>query len=185
MLLTLTHETNYLDLTKLLTEWTGKGYNPLLLGDFNLDITEKHLEKFISANNLIDIIAENNDDPRPGTYSRGKNVLDYALGDDFVNSAVVQAGSLGLHEGILSDHTMQWIDFDIQALFGNKTYTPMLPSDRQFTLQNAKKKHKFQEKLQELHDKHKIRDKVMNLADEFAQLASCNLESEKMMELLS
>ncbi len=94
------------NLTKLFTEWTGKKYHPLLLGDFNSDITEKQLAKFISYNNLIYLIAENNDDPRPGTYSRSENVLDYALGDDFMNSAVVQAGSLGLHKGILSDHIM-------------------------------------------------------------------------------
>ncbi len=61
----------------------------------------------------------------------------------------------------------------------------MLPSDRQFTLRNAKKKNKFQERFKELHEEHKIRDKVMKLADDFVQLESCNFDGKKMMELVS
>ena len=54
-----------------------------------------------------------------------------------------KSGSLGLHEGLISDHTMQWADFEVTKLFGGQLYNPVLPSERQFTLNNIKKNRNF------------------------------------------
>ena len=42
---------------------------------------------------------------------------------------------------------MQWADFKVTELFGNHLYNPVLPSERQFTLNNTNKKREFQDKL--------------------------------------
>ena len=93
-----------------------------------------------------------NEGEPPATYSRSDNRLDYILGDDHTRRAVVKSGALGLHEGILSDHTMQWVDLDISLLFQNEWYDPTSSCKRQFTLRNVKKKHKFQAELKEIHE---------------------------------
>jgi hypothetical protein len=69
---------------------------------------------------------------------------------------------------------MQWVDFDIELLFGNQTYDPTSPSDRQFTLKNAKRKHKFQEKLEEIHTHQKIKERVLDLAEDFKATTEAN-----------
>eukprot|EP01082_Thalassiosira_pseudonana_P016004 g13600.t1 g13600 contig9:10029-12311(+) len=58
---------------------------------------------------------------------------------------------------------MQFVDFDQQRLFGNKSFTPIIGQERQFTLKNAIKKRAFLTKLREIHQHQKIGERVQAL----------------------
>ena len=77
-----------------------------------------------------------------------------------------KSGSLGLHEGLISDHTMQWADFEVTGLFGGQLYNPVLPSERQFMLSNIKKQ-EFQAKLIDLLERENVSQKVEPLVKDF------------------
>lgn len=104
-------------ISKLIQEWNQLGYHPIVMMDANAVATEKRFADFRSQHGLRDIIAENNDGNPPTTYSHGPNRLDYILGDDHIYEAVIQSGALGLHEGVMSDHTLQYVDFSETQLF--------------------------------------------------------------------
>ena len=80
--------------------------------------------------------------------------------------SVKKLGSLGLHEGLISDHTMQWPDFEVTGLFGGQLYNPVLPSERQFMLSNIKKQ-EFQAKLIDLLEGKNVSQKVEALVKDF------------------
>ena len=173
------------DVTDLITEWSQKGYHPLVMGDFNADITDKQLANFFAANNLHDLIGECNDGDPPSTYARGDKRLDWMAGDEFLKSRLVKSGSLPLHAGNMTDHTLQWADFHTKKCFGNKSYVPVNPCDRQFTLSNPIKKHAFQDKLKEIHEHQKIKQRVLQLASDFEALTDNELDSGEMMQLVA
>jgi hypothetical protein len=56
---------------------------------------------------------------------------------------------MGTHEGVsISDHTLQFVDFDIQKLFNkSETQHPISRYEREFTIFNTKKKTAFIDKL--------------------------------------
>lgn len=172
------------DVTDVITEWKQKGYHPLVMGDFNADLDDKDFAEFVDVNNLHDLIGESNEGTPPSTYSRGRKRLDWILGDNFLTGCLVKSGTLALHEGNVTDHTLQWADFDTQKVFGNRSYVPVNPCDRQFTLNNPKKKHEFQAKLEEIHKHQKIKERVIQLSDDFEALLNNDLDSQEMIELI-
>ena len=172
------------DVSDLITEWTQKGYHPLIMGDFNADLTEREFADFVDANNLYDLIGDCNTGTPPSTYSRGQKRLDWFLGDSFLKERLVKSGSLALHEGNITDHTLQWADFHTRRTFGNQSTVPVNPSERQFTLSNPKKKHAFQDKLKEIHEHQKIKERVFQLSDDFEALLNNDLDSAEMIQLI-
>ena len=52
-------------------------------------------------------------------------------------------------------------------LFGSQLYNPVLPSERQFTLNNIKKKQEFQARLLKLLDEGKVPQKIEALVKDF------------------
>ena len=93
------------DPTALITEWSLKGYHPVVMGDLNSEISEKELEEFIDVNGLQDLIANYNEGTPPRTCNCGPRCIDFILGNKFVEQTVVQSGALGEHEGLISNHT--------------------------------------------------------------------------------
>ena len=111
--------------------WRLKGYKLIIMGDFNSDKNDPDLEKFLAENNLIDVVGETNKGTPPMTYARGRRQIDYIFCDADLKKSVKKSGSRGLHEGLISDHTMQWADFEVTEIFGGQPYNPALPSERQ------------------------------------------------------
>lgn len=128
------------DLTKLIEEYAVQGYHPLVMGNFNNDIASPEIQTFMQENQLLDLIGDMHDKDHPATNARGRRRLDLILGDEHVRDAAIQSGHLAVHDGVISDHTMIFVDFDKQALFRNTSYTPVVPKARQFTPKNAEKK---------------------------------------------
>ena len=52
------------------------------------------------------------------TYAQGSQRIDFVLVDSMILPAIKCIGTLGLHEGIISDHIMLYMDCDEQLLFG-------------------------------------------------------------------
>ena len=59
------------DLTKLIQEYAPQGYHPMIMGDFNDEITAKEIQDFMEENQLIDIIGDMHDEEPPATYAQG------------------------------------------------------------------------------------------------------------------
>ena len=157
------------DMTDLISEWTVKGYHPIIGLDANASLDEARFARFLDRNNLIDVVGHVTSGDPPPTYSRGQKRIDFILGDMHVCEAAVQGGSLGMHEGLFSDHTLQFVDFDQKRLFRNETYTPLSVQERQFTLNNSIKKNAFVKKLYEIHSHQRIGDRVVALAQAFSE----------------
>ena len=83
---------------------------------------------------------ETNEGTPPTTYARGRRQIDYIFCNADLKKSVKKSGSLGLHKELISDRIMQWTDFEVTELFGGQLYKPVLPSERQSTLNNIRKK---------------------------------------------
>eukprot|EP00956_Cyclotella_meneghiniana_P019743 scaffold34268_cov43-Cyclotella_meneghiniana.AAC.2 len=101
------------NMNDILEEWMGKGFHPLVMIDSNSEITERNLNEFNKRNGLHDIITSGRDTEAPPSYARGRKRIDFLLGNDHVQRAVINSGALGLYDGLkASDHTMQYVDLD-------------------------------------------------------------------------
>ncbi|KAL7504340.1 LOW QUALITY PROTEIN: hypothetical protein ACHAXN_002033 [Cyclotella atomus] len=110
--------------------------------DANGKFDDPQLADFIHEHNLFDLIAETNAGEAPRTYQHSGQRLDYMLARESSNSAII--GSLGSGDGVsLSDHTLQFVDFDCQKLFGVTETVPYATYEREFKLMDFKKKDKF------------------------------------------
>eukprot|EP00956_Cyclotella_meneghiniana_P036769 scaffold130371_cov40-Cyclotella_meneghiniana.AAC.1 len=153
-------------MTSILDEWMGKGFNPLVMIDSNSDINESKLKEFTDQNGLSDMITVGRDSSvAPPTYTRGKQRIDFILGDEHIKRAIVHWGFLELHDGLkASDHTMQYLDLDEKLLFRDDSFTPMPGYHREFKLYDTKRKTKFQEYLQEAYERQRIAERVEEIA---------------------
>lgn len=88
------------------------------------------------------------------------------LGDKHVKAAIVKSGSLGSGDGV-SDHTLQFVDFDCKKLFGVTETAPHARYEREFKLKDVKKKDRFLEELHRIykHQNIKERERVDELAE--------------------
>ena len=155
----------------LLATWGQRGYHPLVMIDANADWEEREFSKFTRQYGLIDIISDSNDGEAPSSYARGHRRIDYILGDQFVRRATTHSGALALHDGISSsDHTMQFVDFDEQLLFGDDSFTPTPGTIREFRLYDIRRKQHFQDKLEEIYKHQRIPERVNELADRYEDL---------------
>jgi hypothetical protein len=112
-------------ISEVLHEWGNLGYHPLVMMDANGELDDPQLCEFIEEHGLHDLIASTNEGEPPRTYQRSGRRLDYIFGDDHILQAVSKSGSLGSGDGVsLSDHTLQYVDFDCKKLFGAEATVP-------------------------------------------------------------
>ena len=129
-----------------------QGFKPILMMDANDDWLEKSskiFQSFIEELQLQDPLHQKfgQDGVTPATYARGTNRLDYILVDSTILPAIKKIGTLGLHEGIHSDHVMLYMDCDESLLFQGKINRPVLNPAREFVIEHADKAEKFVEKF--------------------------------------
>lgn len=172
------------ELTTQLHEWKAKRYHPIVMGDLNSVHESADLKTFLNENSLWDIIDETNDGRPHRTYARSQRRLDYILGDRFILNACRKSGALALHEGVISDHTLQWVDLDSKKLFRTKEDIPLCSHEREFTLANPVRKHAYQEKLINIFKHQKIPERVQTLADEL-KVATANDDGQIIIPLVA
>ena len=109
------------DLRSLITDWRKKGFRPILMMDANDDLTNPKgsgFQTFVTEMGLIDPLTQKfGDKVVSTTYSRGNRRIDFILTDATIAQAVRRVGTLGLHEGIASDHVMLYLDCDEKTIF--------------------------------------------------------------------
>jgi hypothetical protein len=158
-------------ITELINEWSQIGYHPLVMIDANAELYEKQMCEFITRHGLIDLVNDSNDGTPPSSYNRGSRHIDFPLGDDYVRNAIIKSGALGSHDGVsLSDHTLQFIDFDCNKLFNTTSAVPMARYEREFHLKDIRRKDKFIEKLTEIYKHQNLPMRVELLAKDLQLL---------------
>ena len=83
------------------------------------------------------------------TYARGSRRIDYIFVDQMIAPAIKRIGTLGLHEGINSDHVMLYMDCDEKELFQGRVNRPVQHPGRDFVIEHADKVAKFLELVRE------------------------------------
>ena len=78
----------------------------------------KSFKNFLDESQLVDYFYEKHPDNLPSSaYARGRKRIDYILFDRALVPAVKKIGSLGLHDGLISDHVLLFADLDEKLLF--------------------------------------------------------------------
>ena len=153
------------DVSKVIKTMQQNGYHPLIMGDFNDDISSAEMTRFLRTNGLRDIIADMNDGPPTRTYLHSESRLDFLLGDQHIIDAATKSGSLPLTEGDGPDHAMQFVDLDMKALLQYSPEAPTRLPSRQFTLSNPKKAHEFETKFREQTMHQKLFEQISDLRE--------------------
>ena len=136
--------------------------------DANADLQEKQMADFLNAHGLLDLIAVSNEGEAPGTYIRSGNRLDYILGTEHIQQAILKSGSLASHDGVsYSDHTLQFIDFDTKMLFDVEATVPFATYEREFRMKDHRKREKFLTKLHKIYEHQEIPRRVNELHEQF------------------
>ena len=113
-------------LTTAIAHNRSLGYEPILMIDANEDWDrpgDNTFHRFMVNNGLLDIHQESLDSLPRTTYTRGRRRLDFSLTSRKVLDSVSDCGILADHEGVISDHTLQYVDFKSRHLFGRNEPT--------------------------------------------------------------
>ncbi|KAL7517834.1 hypothetical protein ACHAWF_000158, partial [Thalassiosira exigua] len=157
------------DLRKLITEKRAEGLRPILMMDANDDWVRpegKSFAAFIEEMKLVDPLHKH------FKNARGTKRIDYMLVDEFVDQAIIRIGTLGLHEGIIFDHVMLYMDIDERQLFGGIINRPVLHPSREFTIEHADKMEKFLAKFKHYAKEKKFAERVGKLRNQFRTYGS-------------
>ena len=134
---------------QIIVEHRKQGFRPILFMDANEDWTNARtgtaLRTFLQETQLQDPLYQrfNKDGLTASTYARGSSRIDYMFFDGALVQSIRRIGTLGLHEAIVSDHVMLYVDFDEKELFQGLINRPVRVPSREFILAQADKCDKF------------------------------------------
>ena len=153
-------------LTELIQQNQQQGYSPILALDANEDwerLGENTFNHFMINNGLVDIHERLLQQLPRTTYTRGRRRLDFTLTTETIIPAVTHCGILAEHEGVISDHTLQFVDFDESKLFGRigQSITPY--QQREFHMENSVKRQQFIDELKRIHQHQNIPQRITTL----------------------
>ncbi|KAL7502579.1 hypothetical protein ACHAXN_000520, partial [Cyclotella atomus] len=137
------------DLKQIIEEHRNKGFRPILFMDANEDWTNPRtggaLKTFLQETQLQDPLYErfHKEGLTASTYARGSSRIDYMFFDEALVQSIRRIGTLGLHEAIVSDHVMLYVDLDEKELFQGLINRPVRVPSREFILAQADKCEKF------------------------------------------
>ena len=159
------------DLRTLITSHRAKGYRPILMMDANDEWVDSKsgFAQFVKEMSLVDPLYNKfcGDGLTSTTYARGSRRIDYILVDSVLESSIKRIGTLGLHEGIISDHVMLYMDCDEEELFHGLINRPVMNPSREFVIEHADKAVKFLKKFKEYADKKKFESRAEALLNLF------------------
>jgi len=79
---------------------------------------------------------------------------------------------------------MQWLGLDTSLMIQNRSYVHIATSERQFTLKNTKKKHKFQDKIMKVYEHQRIPQQIIQLGKDFLVLNKTMSKDENFVSLM-
>ena len=176
------------DLRILITSKRQEGFQPILMMDANdtwLETGSKEFKSFVEEMQLVDPLYEkfSEDGLTQTTYSRGSRRIDFILVNSSIQKAIKKIGTLGLHEGIMSDHVMLYMDVDERELFKGQVNRPTLNPCREFIIQHADKQKKFLEYFRKHAEKQKFKSRAKKLAEDFGKHGATKINTERYQKL--
>ena len=187
--LTLDPRTRILDdLRDLITVKRTEGFRPILMLDANdtwLESGSKEFRAFVEEMQLIDPLFNkfSEDGLTPTTYARGTRRIDFILVDSALEPFIKRIGTLGLHEGILSDHVMLYMDIDERAMFKGIVNRPSLNPCREFIIEHADKQKKFLEHFRKHAEQRQFCQRVKKLAHDFTSHGASEINKKRYQTL--
>ena len=157
-------------LATLIADNHRMGYDPILMLDANEDWEksgDNAFHRFIIHHGLLDIHQELLTQVPRTTYTRGRRRLDFSLTTKKVMESISACGILANHEGVISDHTLQFVDFHNKKLFGKNSPTIVPSQQREFLFDNSVKREQFVEDIKRMHTHQSIEKRVTDLNDKF------------------
>ena len=159
------------DLERVIQEAREKKFRVILMMDANEDWTKKdgkELKAFMDKVQLRDPLYERHysDEVTP-TYARGTKRIDYILMDASLMGAVRRIGTLGLHQAMISDHVMVYVDLDEREAFEGQLNRPVRIPSREFILAQSDKCEKFMEVFLEQAERHQFKRRIERLSEKF------------------
>lgn len=155
------------DLEREITKIREAGFHVILMMDANDDWTKadgKELKSFIDKTQLKDPLYEKHHDQNiTPTYARGTKRIDYILMDEVLLGSVRRIGALGLHEAMISDHVMVFVDIDEKEALEGKLNRPVRIPSREFILAQSDKCQSFLEAFKEQAEIHQFKRRIESL----------------------
>jgi hypothetical protein len=161
------------DLRNLIQEERQRGFRPILCMDANEDWNDeklgKDLSKFLAETQLCDPLFDKfqHQGLAKSTYARGKRRIDFIFADAAIVPAIQKIGTLGLHQAMVSDHVMVYVDLDEEELFQGKINRPVRAPCREFLLAQADKCEGFLKAFKQRSDERNFRHRAESLYAEF------------------
>ena len=158
------------DIQKLILSKRDEGFRPIVMLDANDDWTNtnggKQFSNFMQESHLQDPLHQkfHRSGLTPTTYSRGTRRIDYILVDSTIVPAIRQIGTLGLHEGVISDHVMLYMDCDETELFRGVINRPVMNPSREFTLEQADKCARFCDLFRDIAQDKRFKERAITLS---------------------
>jgi len=157
------------DLTTVIRKKREEGCEVILMMDANESTNDPRgkFSTFIQDNLLHDIHAQAIRELPPTTRVRSPSRIDFMLATEGVLEFVREAGYLALHEGLVSDHIMLWIEMDMKSFFGGEGPSIVPPQSREFSFDNIEMREKFLRELNDIHQHQAIPDRIRRLEIEY------------------
>ena len=94
--------------------------------------------------------------------------IDFIVATEGVLPYIRAAGYRSLHEVVVSDHILLWVDIDMKAYFGGEGPTITPPQGREFSLDNVEMCEKFLRELRAIHQNQRLPERIKALGKECA-----------------
>ena len=129
----------------------------------------KEFQQFVDKMNLADPLHQKHGHNGivSTTCSRGKHRIDFILVDSTIILTIKRIDTLGLHEGIISDHVMVYMDCDEAQLFSGIINCPVFNPSQEFVIKYVDKCKKFVDKFCKYAEGKKFSDRVQSLSKAF------------------
>ena len=154
------------NLNKRIQEIHTKGDRTFLLGDFNENIQEGEMKRFMEETNMKNVLLARHGERAklPATYDKGRHSVDMiAMSNDLDSGAIKRAGCIPFYSFFLTDHCGIFADVDIEKLFAKVHDDTTRTTYKRFTTASVKKCDKYLLELETLMEKSRIFNTVATL----------------------
>ena len=158
------------DLRLLIDNKRSQGFRPIVMLDANDDWTHdkqgQQFQTFMTECNSTNPLHDKfqSSGITSSTYTCRSRRIDYILVDTTISSSITNIGSLGLHEGIISDHVMLYMDCNENVLCRGIQNCPVISPSREFILEQADKCEAFVLAFQKFASEKKFKERAIALS---------------------
>jgi endonuclease/exonuclease/phosphatase (EEP) superfamily protein YafD len=104
------------ELGKSIEVWLDKGYQIIVAGDFNEDVTSATIKRFFEKLSMKELIIQQNGINTPNKFINGYLPIDGIFATTGITPIV--SGYTAFSWGLYSDHRLLWVDLTLQKILG-------------------------------------------------------------------